>query len=684
MSHFKVSKILGLIILALTCALSTVIAPASSAKSYSQSELISMADNILRINANSWNLRPQQLTVNRVFQTNDGLTTIRYVQNINNVPVMNSFVSVTLTDDGEYISHVAAVSEVTHLSAPKPSFAIAKFLTQTSAAFQLKSQSLKSQLGSAKLLLADPELTDFKFSQPSLIWRVPMYVQGNPLAAKQLFLSAATGRVLRTQSLIHNLTKRPMPYVCDLQKTKPSSKFKRFVNSGRIGNLTRNYIGRTAEYPLCELSDPARLKIATSSAITSINETVEYFQNQIGVDISAEKYLGNIAPFANFGKDFNARTYCNRNPNSKYCVPTISGHTNVCAYDQYYKDVECPMENAFWVPWSSDQCHSGACSGMFFGRGFDKADDVVAHELAHGVTTSDAFLEGLCDSCEATAISEALSDFFGEAVDQLNAVRGEKPDANWGVGEDISGGPFRNLAMTGTSKVCRSNPAWSPIRQIDDLWDGTCDSHTNLGPADRFAWLISNGGIQNGITVTPIGTAPWDSKGNYQLCDKTGSNCTAITNMTRLAYRALPYLNGNSNYAAFGSALNQACKDLTKAKQKPFSLDYCFQVSAALAATGITPLKVTDVTRINAFSSLPQSITAKFGTPTSVGSGVSLRVQFKALGSSSWQTLTSSLTNNLGQATFTVTFPSTGSYRVATVASDSVGTYTSLPVNITQ
>ena len=675
-------KRISLLAISLIFGICAMVAPATPSKTYSSAELSKIASKLISENANNWNLDPTQLKVHRTFETNDGLVTIQFRQFIHEVPVLNSFASVTVRDDGTFVSQLSQVSQVSQLPKSVTNLGLARILTSQLATSAWHRKSVDSEMGVPQLLLADPTLTDLETSKPSLIWRIPIYARSNPLAAKQLFVSNDSGRILKVQSLAKTLNKSPMPYVCDLQKSKPSFKFRDFVDSKRIGNLSRNYIGRTSEYPLCELSDPGRIKSSTAPAVNSMNETVEYFQTYIGVDISQEKYLGNIAPFANFGKRLNAKTFCDKNPKSQYCVPTISGHTNVCAYDSYYRDVECPLENAFWVPWSSSECHSGACSGMFFGRGFDKADDVVAHELAHGVSTADAFLEGLCDTCDAEAISEALSDFFGQAVDQFNQRPGEKADVSWGMGEDITGGPFRNMAMTGITRPCSNNLSWSPIKQIDDLWDNRCDSHTNLGPADRFAWLISNGGTQNGVTVAPIGNAPWGTKGNYLLCNKTRSNCTATSNMTRLAFRSLPYLSGNSTYADFATAMTQACNDLTFAKKKPFSAKYCNRVSAALAATGITPLEISDVTKVSVYSGISQTISATFGTAQLSSVDVAMKLQFKPSGTSTWQTLATGQTDSLGQVTFQVIFPGTGTYRVSTVPSELVGTYTSSFISI--
>ncbi len=64
---------------------------------------------------------------------------------------------------------------------------------------------------------------------------------------------------------------------------------------------------------------------------------------------------------------------------------------------------DCPYANAFW---DGDQ--------MVYGEGYAAADDVVGHELTHGVTDFSAHLFYYYQS---GAINESLSDVFGEFVD---------------------------------------------------------------------------------------------------------------------------------------------------------------------------------------------------------------------------------------------------------------------------
>ena len=74
---------------------------------------------------------------------------------------------------------------------------------------------------------------------------------------------------------------------------------------------------------------------------------------------------------------------------------------------------DCPLQNAFW---------NGV--GMFYGQGFASADDVVGHEMTHGVIShhADLFYWG-----QSGAINESLADVMGEIVDHRHREPGRLP-----------------------------------------------------------------------------------------------------------------------------------------------------------------------------------------------------------------------------------------------------------------
>ena len=151
----------------------------------------------------------------------------------------------------------------------------------------------------------------------------------------------------------------------------------------------------------------------------------------------------------------------------------------------------CPYQNAFW---DGQQ--------MVYGDGYAQAEDVVAHELTHGVTDRTS---GLFYYMQSGAINESFSDMWGEFVQQQN----NPPSAadKWLLGETLrgSGGPFRSM---------KNPPAYSdPDKMTSALYQcgsgsaGTDNGgvHRNSGINNKAAFLMTDGGSFNGRTVAGLG-----------------------------------------------------------------------------------------------------------------------------------------------------------------------------------
>jgi bacillolysin len=154
----------------------------------------------------------------------------------------------------------------------------------------------------------------------------------------------------------------------------------------------------------------------------------------------------------------------------------------------------CPYQNANW---NGQQ--------MIYGDGFAAADDVVGHELTHGVTQ---FESGLFYYYQSGAINESFSDIWGEFVDQSNTAGDDSAAARWLIGEDLppifsAGGELRDM---------EDPPNYSqPDRMTSGLYDADADEddnggvHTNSGVNNKAAYLLTDGGTLNGKTVTGLG-----------------------------------------------------------------------------------------------------------------------------------------------------------------------------------
>lgn len=199
---------------------------------------------------------------------------------------------------------------------------------------------------------------------------------------------------------------------------------------------------------------------------------------------------------------------------------------------------------------------------MIYGNGFPLADDVVAHELTHGVTEKES---NLFYYYQAGAINESFSDIWGEFVDQTNARGDDRAIVKWKLGEDIpSLGVIRNM---------KNPPEFSDPDKITSSNYSTSSSdnggvHTNSGVNNKAAYLMTDGGTFNGQTVSGIG----------------------IDKVAKLYYEVqTKHLTSGSDYLDLYNALLQACSDLTGTI---LSTSDCTQVQAALTAVEMNQIPV--------------------------------------------------------------------------------------------
>ncbi len=194
---------------------------------------------------------------------------------------------------------------------------------------------------------------------------------------------------------------------------------------------------------------------------------------------------------------------------------------------------------------------------MTYGDGcFLVTDDVVAHELTHGVTEKES---GLIYAFQQGAINESFSDIWGEFVDQTNGKGTDTAAVKWLMGEDTSIGAIRNM---------KNPPAFKdPDRMGSPLYytgsQDSCGVHSNSGVGNKAAYLITDGDTFNGYTNTGIGIAK-----------AAAIYYEAQTNILTLT----------SNYHSLYDALNTACATLTGGADGITSAD-CVEVNKALLAT---------------------------------------------------------------------------------------------------
>ncbi|MER2599813.1 MAG: M4 family metallopeptidase [Caldilineales bacterium] len=181
-------------------------------------------------------------------------------------------------------------------------------------------------------------------------------------------------------------------------------------------------------------------------------------------------------------------------------------------------------QNAFWDG-----------SKMTYGDGFAAADDVVAHELSHGVTE---YASGLVYSYQSGALNESYSDIFGEAVDLTNGGGTDTSTVRWDMGEDIPGiGAIRD--MMDPTRFGDPDKTSSANMVCSSSDNGGV--HTNSGVPNKAYALMVDGGTFNGYTVTAIG----------------------IDAASAVQYRTNEYkLTSSSNFYNNYLALLQSCAEL--------------------------------------------------------------------------------------------------------------------------
>lgn len=192
--------------------------------------------------------------------------------------------------------------------------------------------------------------------------------------------------------------------------------------------------------------------------------------------------------------------------------------------------------------WNGKQMLYGDGDGIQLGS-LSGGLDVTGHEMTHGVITKSA---NLTYENESGAINESLADIFGT----FNEIYSTKEN-EWEMGEDITtpnvagDGGLRSLSDPGSKRI---STTYMPSGYYPDTYDerylGTLDNggvHINSGINNKAAYLISQGGTNNGVTIVGIG----------------------VTKAEKIYYRALTkYLTASSGFKEMREAAIQSSKDL--------------------------------------------------------------------------------------------------------------------------
>ncbi|WP_311791328.1 MULTISPECIES: M4 family metallopeptidase [Pantoea] len=171
-------------------------------------------------------------------------------------------------------------------------------------------------------------------------------------------------------------------------------------------------------------------------------------------------------------------------------------------------------QNAFW---NGQQMVFGDGDGEIFNR-FTIAIDVVAHELTHGVTETEA---GLIYFEQAGALNESLSDVFGSLVKQYH-LKQSADNADWIIGEGllasgIKGRGLRSMAEPGTAyddPMLGKDPQPAHMDHYVQTREDNGGVHLNSGIPNRAFYLAAK--ALGGYAWELAGWAWYDT-----VCDKS-------------------------------------------------------------------------------------------------------------------------------------------------------------------
>lgn len=208
-------------------------------------------------------------------------------------------------------------------------------------------------------------------------------------------------------------------------------------------------------------------------------------------------------------------------------------------------------QNAFW---NGQQMVFGDGDGEIFNR-FTIAIDVVAHELSHGVTETEA---GLIYFEQAGALNESISDVFGSLVKQYN-LKQSADKADWIIGEGllaegIHGVGLRSMAAPGTAyddPMLGKDPQPAHMDNYIETREDNGGVHLNSGIPNHAFYLAAKA----------LGGYAWELAGHAwydTVCDKELPQDADFKTFAQFTIR-----HGQQRFnQSVGQAIEQAWKEV--------------------------------------------------------------------------------------------------------------------------
>lgn len=455
-----------------------------------------------------------ELAVEKTFSVGAG-STVRLKQLISGVPVFGASIAQSLAKDGSLISASGATAKSFSGDFPADE-AAARERAKAAAIAEVteKFSAANPTVASLEPQWYDPTLIKRGSTEPSVA--VPAYkvaldkgIGGSWL----VFIAADQGKVLNSWSRTATFSSR---VICDANRFALSGED---VECGAAPALFRE----------------SRVDGQKPVANQDVNNTFDFFGD-------TQRFYA-----ANTGADDLAAliggTGSAKLPNGDSYGKALRAVNNICL-------AGVPNQCQFpYGQWNSTTQTVILAPGM-------AVDDVIGHELTHGVTveTSDLVYEN-----QSGAINESMSDIFGEFVDLTNGSADDTAQNRWKIAEGSAFGVFRDMKSPPSFK----QPDWMGSALYD--WKDQM-VHTNSGVGNKTAYLITDGGEFRGQNVQGIG----------------------IKKSAQLYWTVQTLLPSNADYEFLGAALKAACQQNTINKVAGTTKADCEQVAKAAVSTGIS------------------------------------------------------------------------------------------------
>ncbi len=345
------------------------------------------------------------LTELKASHAEDGRITVRYQQNYQGIPVMGGELIVNTDGNGAMYSMNGEVSPDLSLpTQPKINSGLARQAALRAAAKWYQKASEDFLVSDPELWIYDERLLRSSSRPAELVWRMEVTSKDPGMPVRELVLvNAQKGNISLHFNQVDMAWKLP--------------EHTRLVQP--IDHLVATHVGTIgyADTTIPLLALAPVVSTYTSGGTSSLPGSFLCNQTDPNCTLgdshakAAHQYaIGTYNLYANqFGRD------------------SIDNHGLTIVSSVHYCDpFFCPYPNAYW---------SG--TQMVYGDeyGFPLADDVVAHELTHGITQYES---NLFYYYQSGAINESFSDLWGEFYDQTNGLGTDTANVKWQIGEDIS------------------------------------------------------------------------------------------------------------------------------------------------------------------------------------------------------------------------------------------------------